>query len=152
MTQVNSEAKALEETIDELQKEKENLKSDLVQMEDNCVSRNKSFVENEHRVKHELSLFAHISNINWTTNKKDASELQGKLGCALARKRFMILFSFPFLCACTNQNVLVCSFVPRVRAGVISKTNKGDLNTFSFDTRKMSKYQIANKLWDAMEE
>ena len=37
-------------------------------------------------------------------------------------------------------------------SGVISKTEKGDLNAFCFDTSKMSKFQIANKLWEAMDD
>ena len=112
LCQVESEAQTLERDINKLQQERDTLKNVLLEREENQVDQNKSIREHEHRVKHELSLFAHISKINWTSTDKDASKIQG----------------------------------------VISKTNKGDLNTFCFDTRKISKYQIANKLWDAMEE
>jgi len=104
----------MEENIKELQVERDELKASLVQTEDKYMDRTKQLSEQEHRVKHELSLFAHISKINWTAT----DEVGGK-----------------------NE----------IR-GVISKTNQGDLNTFCFDTKKTSRFHIANKLWDAMDE
>ena len=66
--------------------------------------------EEEKRVKHEVSLYAHITSINFTS---------------------------------VDQEV----------KGIISKTkNSGDMKTFSFDTRKLTKYQIANQLWDALDK
>lgn len=112
LSRAETEAQALEAKINHLQSQRDRLKATLVRVEEKAMNRKKTAVEHENRVKHELSLFAHISNLNWTVNDGDGTEIRG----------------------------------------VISKTNKGDLNTFAFDTRKMSKYQIANKLWDAMDE
>jgi kinetochore protein Spc24 len=112
LSQMNAETKSLEGSLKELEAERDGLNRTLVEREENHQNQNRTNTENEHRIKHELSLFAHISKINWTSTNKDASKIQG----------------------------------------VISKTNKGDLNTFCFDTRKMSKYQMANKLWEAMDE
>merc|ERR1711934_504512 len=112
LSRAETEAQALEAKINHLQSQRDRLKATLVRVEEKAMNRKKTAIEHENRVKHELSLFAHISNLNWTVNDGDGTEIRG----------------------------------------VISKTNKGDLNTFAFDTRKMSKYQIANKLWDAMDE
>mmetsp|Transcript_293 Transcript_293/g.722 ORF Transcript_293/g.722 Transcript_293/m.722 type:complete len:351 (-) Transcript_293:1837-2889(-) len=114
LAKAEAEAEAMEENIKELQVERDELKASLVQTEDKYMDRTKQLSEQEHRVKHELSLFAHISKINWTAT----DEVGGK-----------------------NE----------IR-GVISKTNQGDLNTFCFDTKKTSRFHIANKLWDAMDE
>jgi len=113
LARVESEASGLEANIKELNLERDRLRTSLDEMEEKNDNRKKQLSEHEHRVKHELSLFAHISKINWT-----ATEEGGK---------------------------------GEIR-GVISKTNKGGLNTFCFDTKKVSKYHIANKLWDAMDE
>jgi len=113
LARVESEASGLEANIKELNLERDRLRTSLDEMEEKNDHRKKHLSEHEHRVKHELSLFAHISKINWT-----ATEEGGK---------------------------------GEIR-GVISKTNKGGLNTFCFDTKKVSKYHIANKLWDAMDE
>ncbi len=113
------EVNAFEGQIAELEERKEALKRELVNTEESNSSDSRAAVEHEHRLRHELSLFAHISNINWTSADNGAG-IDGE-GATEIR-------------------------------GVVSKTDKGDLNAFCFDTSKLSKFQIANRLWEAMDE
>ena len=74
---MNAETKSLEGSIKALEAERDVLNRTLVEREENHQNQNRTNIENEHRIKHELSLFAHISKINWTNTDKDASKIQG---------------------------------------------------------------------------
>ena len=75
---MDAETQGLEGSIKELEEERNDLTRTLREREENHQNQNRTNSENEHRIKHELSLFAHISKINWTSTDKDASKIQGR--------------------------------------------------------------------------